>query len=189
MIPEEELIRATLGGDKAAFGQLVDRFKDRLYNGMLGVVGNHDEAEDVVQDTFVQAYLKLHTFQGNSKLFTWLYRIAFNNALSRQRRKRGELSIEQSKEVAGNEPEDSSGAPDEGLLRNERVELVHRAMAMLTDQHRAILVLREMEDASYEDIALALDINIGTVRSRISRARNQLKQHLEALQSDDSLSE
>jgi len=184
VVPEEELIEATLAGDKAAFGVLVDRFKDRLYNGMLGVVGNHDEAEDVVQDTFVQAYLKLHTFQGNSKLFTWLYRIAFNNALSRGRRRRPDLSIEQSKDVAGNEPEDTSESPDEGLLREERVALVHRAMDMLTEQHRAILVLREMQNVSYEDIAQILDINIGTVRSRISRARNQLKQHLESLQEE-----
>ena len=107
MTSEEDLIQATLAGDTDAYGQLVDRFKDRLFNAMLNVVGNYDEAEDVVQDSFVQAYVKLHTFQGNSKIFTWLYRIAFNNALSRGRRRRAELSIEQSRELTGTDPRTS----------------------------------------------------------------------------------
>lgn len=185
MIPEQDLIQASLNGDTQAFGQLVDRFKDRLFNGMLNVVGSHDEAEDVVQDTFVQAYLKLHTFQGNSKLFTWLYRIAFNNALSRQRRKRNDISIEHSRELTGGDPVDRVEAPDARMLRDERVSLIHRALAMLTDEHRSILILREMQDISYEDIASILNINIGTVRSRLSRARGQLKQQLEAFQGNE----
>lgn len=182
MKPEEELIQETLSGDGQAYGQLVDRYKDRLFNAMLNVVGNYDEAEDVVQDSFVQAYVKLHTFQGNSKLFTWLYRIAFNNALSRQRRRRHDLSIEQSREITGSDPEDRTEAPDQPLIREERVEMVHTALQMLTEEHRVILVLREMQDTSYEDIADILNINIGTVRSRLSRARNQLKLQLETLQ-------
>ncbi len=182
MTPEEDLIRATLDGDKSAFAELVERFKDRLYNGMLQFVGSHDEAEDVVQETLVQAYLKLHTFQGNSKLFTWLYRIAFNNALSRARRKRNDLSIEQSREITGSDPEDRVEAPDARMLRTERVAMVHAALNMLTEEHKNILVLREMEGTSYEDIAIILDINIGTVRSRLSRARAALKQQLEAMQ-------
>ena len=149
---------------------------------MIQIVGSHDEAEDVVQDSFVQAYVKLGTFQGNSKFFTWLYRIAFNNALSRRRRKRNDLSIEQSREVTGSDPEDRLEPPDEPLLREERVSVVHLALGQLSDEHRHILVLREMEEMSYEEIAELLSINIGTVRSRLSRARNQLKIHLEDLQ-------
>ena len=182
MKPEEELIREALQGNSRSYGELVERFHSRLYNAMLQVVGSHDEAEDVVQDSFVQAYVKLDTFQGHSKFFTWLYRIAFNNALSRQRRKRSDLSIEQSREITGSDPQDRLEAPDEPLLREERVSMVHQALRMLTEEHRAILVLREMEEMSYEGIAEVLSINIGTVRSRISRARNQLKLHLEELQ-------
>ena len=182
VIPEEELIRESLAGDSHAYGQLVERFQARLYNAMLQVVNSHDEAEDVVQESFVQAYVKLHTFQGHSKFFTWLYRIAFNNALSRQRRKRNDLSIEQSREITGSDPQDKLESPDEPLLREERVALVHRALQLLSEEHRSILVLREMEEMSYEDIAAILTINIGTVRSRLSRARNQLKVHLEDLQ-------
>lgn len=171
---EEELIQQALAGHSHAYGQLVERYQDRLYSAMLHVVGSHDEAEDVVQDSFVQAYVKLNTFQGNSRFFTWLYRIAFNNALSRRRRRRADMSIEQSREVTGGEPEDRQEAPDEPLLRNERITMVKAAMDRLTEEHRHILVLREMQDMAYEDIAEILDINIGTVRSRLSRARNQL---------------
>ena len=182
MKPEQELIREALAGNSQSYGHLVERFQDRLYNAMLQVVSSPDEAEDVVQDSFVQAYVKLDTFQGNSKFFTWLYRIAFNNALSRQRRKRSELSIEQSREITGSDPEDRLESPEEPLLREERVSLVHHALDLLSQEHRAILVLREMDDLAYEEIAEILGINIGTVRSRLSRARNQLKIHLTELQ-------
>lgn len=182
--PEQDLIRDATAGDNDAFCQIVERFQARLYNSMLNIVGSHDEAEDVVQESFVQAYLKLDTFQGNSKFFTWLYRIAFNNALSRQRRRRPELSIEQSRELTGHDPEDRTEAPDEPLLRDERVALVHSGLELLTDEHRHILILREMEELTYEEIAELLVINIGTVRSRLSRARGQLKLHLEELQAE-----
>ncbi len=178
---EAELIQEALAGNSQSYGQLVERFQDRLFNAMLHVVGSHDEAEDVVQDSFVQAYIKLDTFQGNSQFFTWLYRIAFNNALSRQRRRRGELSIEQSREITGSDPEDRHESPDEPALRQERVALVSNALQKLSEEHRKILVMREMQDLSYEDIAEILSINIGTVRSRLSRARNQLKIQLEEM--------
>lgn len=181
---ESELIREALEGNGSSFCELVERFQGRLYNSMLNIVGSHDEAEDVVQESFVQAYLKLNSFQGNSQFFTWLYRIAFNNALSRQRRRRPEMSLDQSRELTGHDPEDRVDAPDEQMLRDERVTLVHSALKMLTDQHRHILILREMDEMSYEDIAELLSINIGTVRSRLARARAQLKLHLEELQNE-----
>ncbi|MCA9192092.1 MAG: sigma-70 family RNA polymerase sigma factor [Planctomycetales bacterium] len=180
MKSEQDLIRESLAGDSRAYGHLVERFQDRLFNAMLQIVGSHDEAEDVVQDSFVQAYIKLDTFQGNSKFFTWLYRIAFNNALSRQRKRRAELSIEQSREITGSDPVDPLESPDEPLLRDERIAKLRFALDSLTEEHRTILVMREMEDLSYEEIAEILNINLGTVRSRLSRARNQLKLHLEA---------
>lgn len=182
MKAERDLIREALEGHTSSYGELVERFQERLYSAMLHIVGSHDEAEDVVQDTFVQAYIKLDTFQGNSQFFTWLYRIGFNNALSRGRRKRNQVSLEQSRDASGSDPEDRVEPPDERLLRSERIAQVHAALGQLSDEHRAILVLREMQDTSYEDIAEILEINIGTVRSRLSRARLQLKQHLEAFE-------
>lgn len=141
---------------------------------MLHVVGSPDEAEDIVQDSFVQAYVKLDTFRRDSRFFTWLYRIAFNNALSRRRKRRGDASIEQNRELSGTEPEDRHESPEEPLMREERIAMLNSAMQRLSEEHRTILVLREMQDMAYEDIAEILSINIGTVRSRLSRARNQL---------------
>ncbi len=185
MKAEADLIREALEGHSSSYGELVERFQDRLHSAMLQIVGSHDEAEDVVQESFVQAYLKLDTFQGNSQFFTWLYRIAFNNALSRGRRKRHQISLEQHRDLTGSDPEDRIEAPDEPLLRSERISQVRAALEMLSEEHRAILILREMQDTSYEEIAVILSINIGTVRSRLSRARLQLKQQLEILEAPE----
>jgi RNA polymerase sigma-70 factor, ECF subfamily len=183
LVDEDQLlIDRALAGDRTAFGQLAVRYQDRLYSSMLSVTGSAEEAEDVVQDALIRAFVKLDSFQQNSQFFTWLYRIAFNVALSRHRRRRSRISIDQSREVSGTEPVDDGELPDEPMLRSERVDLVRRALAQLTDQHRAILVLREMEECSYEAIAEILNISIGTVRSRISRARCQLKLALESMQ-------
>ena len=179
MNDEDALIQSALAGNSSSFEVLVTRYQDRLYTAMISVVGSTDEAEDVVQESFIQAYLKLDTFQQNSRFFTWLYRIAFNYALARRRRHRGHLSLEQSREIAGTEPISKGESPDKRMTRSEDVQLVHRALAELTEDHRSILVLREMEDMAYEEIADVLRISIGTVRSRLNRARFALKQQLE----------
>jgi RNA polymerase sigma-70 factor (ECF subfamily) len=181
---EQELISDSLAGSPDAFCELVNRFSGRLFSAMVHVTGSHNDAEEVVQETFVQAYLKLHTFQGNSQFFTWLYRIAFNNSLSRRRKRRPDISLEVNRETGGIDPEDKLEQPDEPMMREERIAMVHRGLQMLTEEHRHILVLREMNEMAYEDLAEVLDINIGTVRSRLSRARAQLKQVLEQLDAD-----
>lgn len=183
MKSEQELIAESLAGSHEAYSELVDRFSGRLFSAMLHVIGSHEDAEEVVQETFVQAFIKLSTFQGNSQFFTWLYRIAFNNSLSRRRRRRPDVSLEIAKEHGGVDPEDRIEQPEEPLLRQEKIAMVHQGLQMLTDEHRTILVLREMQDMAYEDIAEILQINIGTVRSRLSRARTQLKLILEQLES------
>jgi RNA polymerase sigma-70 factor, ECF subfamily len=179
---EQELITESLSGSHAAYSELVNRFSSRLFSAMLHVIGSHDDAEEVVQETFVQAYIKLSTFQGNSQFFTWLYRIAFNNSLSRRRRRRPDISLEATRESGGADPEDRVEQPEDPLLRQEKIALVNQGLQMLTDEHRTILVLREMDEMAYEDIAEVLSINIGTVRSRLSRARAQLKTILEQLE-------
>jgi RNA polymerase sigma-70 factor (ECF subfamily) len=167
---EEELIQSALAGNNGSFEVLVVRYQDRLYTAMISVVGNADEAEDVVQEAFIQAYLKLDT---------WLYRIAFNFALAKRRRKKGNVSLDESRETVGLEPEFHGDAPEVRMSRSEDIALVHRALALLTEDHRSILVLREMEDMAYEEIAEVLSISIGTVRSRLNRARLALKTQLE----------
>ncbi len=179
---ESQLIDQALQGDRDAFTQLVELNQDRLFASMLQVTGSPDEAEEVVQEAFIRAFIKLDTFQRNSQFFTWLYRIAFNAALTRRRRKRVRVSLDQCRENNGLEVTDRGDAVDEPMLRRERVAMVREAIQTLTDEHRAILVLREMQEHSYEDIAEILEISIGTVRSRLSRARRQLKLALEAMQ-------
>lgn len=181
MNDEPNLIQSALQGDSSAFSVLVNRYQERLYSCVLNVVANSEEAEDVVQESFIQAYLKLDTFQQNSRFFTWLYRIAFNNALSRRRRHKGQVSLDQARETTGSEPTDRLEAPDQSMIRSENIRQLRTALDLLTEDHRSILVLREMQDMSYEDIADCLDISIGTVRSRLSRARNALKLQLEQL--------
>ncbi|MFV1966318.1 MAG: sigma-70 family RNA polymerase sigma factor [Pirellulaceae bacterium] len=181
MNDESYLIDQSLQGDSGAFGQLVQRHQDRLYNALVHLAGDRVEAEDIAQEAFVQAYLKLHTFQRQSAFYTWLYRIAFNNAISRKRRKRVETSIDQSREQSGLEPVDAGDAPDDRLLREELALQVREGLSLLSEEHRSILVLREIEGCDYDAIAQILEINIGTVRSRLHRARMQLREKLTSI--------
>jgi RNA polymerase sigma-70 factor (ECF subfamily) len=178
---DSQLIDEALAGNSASFGQLVRRYQDRLYNTMFHVVHCAEEAQDVVQEAFVQAFVKLDTFQRNSAFYTWLYRIAFNTAVSRKRRHRPMASVEQSRQAAGTEPIDGREAPHERLEQEERVKQVRAALAALSEEHRAILVLREMEGCDYETIAAMLDLPVGTVRSRLHRARLQLRDQLQEM--------
>jgi len=175
---DARLIDEVLAGDSAAFGQLVLKYQDRLFNTVMHVVRCREEAEDVVQDAFVQAFVKLETFQRASAFYTWLYRIAFNVAVSRRRRRRPEVSVEQTRELTGAEPMDDDAAPEDRLEQEEAVDQVHTALAELSEEHRAILVLREMEGFCYERIAEVLELPVGTVRSRLHRARLQLREQL-----------
>jgi RNA polymerase sigma-70 factor (ECF subfamily) len=181
---ESYLIEQSLQGHSAAFGQLVQLHQDRLYNAVVHLIGDRVEAEDIVQEAFVQAYLKLETFRRHSAFYTWVYRIAFNNAVSRKRRKRVEASVDQTREQAGAEPLDSGDAPSDRLMREEQVRQIREALSQLSDEHRSILVLREIEGCDYEAMAEILGINIGTVRSRLHRARIQLRDKLKEMQQD-----
>lgn len=186
MTDESHLIAEALDGDRDAFAVLVHRHQDRLFASMIQVTGSPDEAEEVVQEAFIRAFIKLDTFQQNSQFFTWLYRIAFNTALTRRRKVRARVSLDQVRESGGIEIEAETDGVDENLLRGERVSLVRTGMEMLTKDHRVILVLREMEGHDYEAIASILSVSIGTVRSRLNRARRQLKANLETLSETQS---
>ena len=178
MSTESHLINESLRGNSAAFGELVKLHQDRLFNAVTHFIGNATEAEDVVQEAFVQAYLKLDTFQRTSAFYTWLYRIAFNTAVSRQRRKKISTSVDNTREQTGEEPIDRGDSPGDPMQRQETVGQVQSALAALSDEHREILVLREMEDLEYEEIGETLQINVGTVRSRLHRARQALREKL-----------
>lgn len=181
---DQVLIDQTLDGQTAAFGDLVRKYQDRLFNGMVYMLRNEAEAEDVVQDAFILALTRLETFHGKSAFFTWLYRIAYNVAVSRIRRRKPTISLAANDDDS--RPMDFEGnapAPDERMSRSEDISQLQNAMGRLSEEHRAVLVLREMEQLDYEAISEILELPIGTVRSRIHRAREQLKQQLEFLMS------
>jgi RNA polymerase sigma-70 factor (ECF subfamily) len=186
---DASLIAATLAGDTAAFGQLVHVYQDRLYNSLLRVVGSAEDARDIIQDAFVRAFLKLETFRGSAAFYTWLYRIAFNLAMSRARRERKVTSLDCVKAGCGSEPMDGQPTPENHLLQRERAALVHAVLAELSIEFRQILVLRELEGFRYDEIAEILQLPVGTVRSRLFRARLQLRDELAPMMREDMLSE
>jgi len=157
---------------------LVQKYQDRLYNTVVHVAGCAEDARDVVQDAFVQAFIKLDSFKGSSAFYTWLYRIAFNVAASHRRRKRPASSVENARDASGNEPMDHGNSPSETAERNEQCRQVRQAIDQLNEEHRTVIVLREIDGCCYETIADILDLPIGTVRSRLHRARLQLRDQL-----------
>jgi RNA polymerase sigma-70 factor (ECF subfamily) len=175
------LINETLLGNSSAFGRLVTRYQDRLYNTLVHVTGSAEEGRDVCQDAFVQAFVKLSSFQRTSAFYTWLYRIALNMAASRRRRKRPTVSVDEHRELTGYEPPSRDGQTSEPLERQERAARVQEALSALDEDFRTVLVLREIDGHSYETIAQMLDLPLGTVRSRLHRARMELKEQLKGV--------
>jgi len=175
---DAQLIGRTLAGEPAAFGELVLRYQDRLYNSLLRVLGSAEDARDAVQDAFVQAFVKLDTFRGSSAFYTWLYRIAFNTAMSHARRQRPTRSLDEERLDRGREPVDGQPPPDARLDASERATQVHRALAALSAEYRQVIVLREIDGCKYEQIAEILELPVGTVRSRLFRARLELRERL-----------
>ncbi len=178
MDEDAQLVALAQTGKVEAFGQLVSKYQDRLYTVLVRVTGSHDDARELTQDAFVRAMIKLETFQGSSSFYTWLYRIALNLSLSQRRRRRPVVSLETARERQGWEPEDGDRLPGEHLEQAERASQVRAALAELSDEHRTVLVLREIEGCDYETIAAILGLAIGTVRSRLHRARLELRDRL-----------
>lgn len=186
-IDDQELIAECLAGDSDAFGQLVVRYQDRLLNTLTNVLGSAEDARDTAQDAFVHAFQKLGTFRGQSAFYSWLFRIAVNAAISSKRKKRRVVtSIDAAREAAGFEPVDShpNTHPSHSIELTEQQAIVRQGLAQLSEEFRTVLVLKEIEGLKYDEIAEMVDCPIGTVRSRIHRARCELKMKLEILMKD-----
>ena len=178
---DDELIELTLNGQREAFGLLVRKYQDRLYNGMVQILRSGPEAEDTIQEAFILALTKLHTFKGKSNFFTWLYRISYNVAMTRLRRRKPTVSIDSAvADVQLDFPDDQPLA-DDRLVKQERAKQLMEALDEMSEEHRAILVLREMEEMDYSEISEVLEMPIGTVRSRLHRARIQFRELLETM--------
>ena len=181
---DELLIRRAQRGDADAFEQLLLEHQKNVYNLCYRMAGNPDDAMDLSQETFLRAWRCLDQYQFASAFSTWLYRLCSNICIDFLRRRRRQQTVPLTFEDADGE-EQTYAVPDVQPLPEEQVELkltretLAAAMAQLFPEHRAVLQLRVVNEMSYEQIADVLDIQIGTVKSRLSRARNQLKKILE----------
>jgi RNA polymerase sigma-70 factor (ECF subfamily) len=179
---DRRLIADVVAGRTEAFAELVGRYQDRLFHVAYRVVDNPDDAADVVQDVFVNAFQSLSTFKGDSEFFTWLYRIAFNTAISFKRRKKVTVSLDGRRDSDPSlEPIDPSldSAPGSDLERREDERVLTEALTKLSGEHRAVLVLKDLEGMKYEEIAEVMGVPIGTIRSRLHRARLELRNLLD----------
>lgn len=188
---DQELVTRVQQGDKKAFDLLVLKYQLRLSKLVARFLRNQSDVPDVVQDAFIKAYRALPNFRGESAFYTWLYRIAINTAknhLVAQSRKSPANSIDaqEAEDYGASEWLKEYVSPEREALATELNAVIHQAMADLPPDLREAITLREIEGLSYEDIAAVMDCPIGTVRSRIFRAREAIDNKLEPMLDDDS---
>ncbi len=179
-----------LAGDRDAFGEIVLRWQDRIYGAVLRMVRDTELARDLAQETFLRAFAKLSSFRGNAAVGTWLYSIAVNQVRSEMRRRAAQkygspLSLEAlggggegDADGARYEPADGAASAAQRAATKEDCALLLDELQRLDAEHREVLVLREFQGLSYDEIAAALDVPVGTVRSRLHRARGELRERL-----------
>jgi RNA polymerase sigma-70 factor (ECF subfamily) len=183
---DQELVRRVQAGDQTAFNLLVLKYQHRVLKLVGRFVNDPTEAEDVAQEAFLKAYRALASFRGDSAFYTWLYRIAINtakNALVSQRRRPVDfdLDLQDPDQFERQAKLKEADTPEGVLLTDEIRRVVEEAMEQLPDDLRTAIVLRELEGLSYEEIAEAMDCPVGTVRSRIFRAREAIDKKLKPL--------
>ncbi len=185
---EEALVEQARAGDLAAFGRLASRYQDRVLNTCWRICGRLEDAEDLAQETFLHALEAIGTFQGRSRFYTWLYRIAVNLAISHRRRRARAVRLslhgsdgafigDQAAALVGRVSSEPQGPPAKLSARETERRLV-QGLEELDDDHRAVVVLRDIEGLDYERIAEVLEVPIGTVKSRLHRARMELRRYL-----------
>ena len=178
-------VAATRDGHPDAFGDIVRRYQDRIFNTIYRLLGDYEEAKDLAQQTFLRAYMSLDRFRGNSSFYTWLYRIGVNAALDeRKKRSRNPHLVGDSIALASGDDgrrvhvSSANDDPAEKVLTREREQAVTRAIASLDELHRSVLVLRDIEGMDYDEISEVLSCPRGTVKSRLHRARLVLREKL-----------
>lgn len=191
---DQGLVAATLGGDAQSFQVLVERYQTRLFGLVRHYTRNPVEVEDIVQETFLKAYTRLATFQQSSAFYTWLHRIAINTILDLKKRKsRSPIQPMAEPEELGapatEATERMTVRPDAQLEREEIAAITQAVLAELPEIFRTVLVMREFEGLAYQEIADVLEISIGTVESRLFRARARFKQKLLQLHPEFALEE
>lgn len=174
---ERSLIHAIVHGNSQKYAQLVEKFQPRIFASMFAMIGNRQDAEDLTQEAFLTAYRKLDQFENRSSFYTWLHRISFHLAIDLQRRKSRTTKKHLSEDFSESRLQHASNdlAPESIAINNEMATRVHQALNQLNAERKNLIVLRDIDGLDYAQIAVALDIPIGTVRSRLHRSRLELR--------------
>jgi RNA polymerase sigma-70 factor (ECF subfamily) len=175
---EKELIRRSQEGDGEAFGQLIERYKSKVYYLAYGLTGDRSEADDLAQEVFIKAYYAIPKFQFKSEFGTWLYRIAVNHVRDYLRKNRHRLDEVSIHAFGESFPAAEGSSFEERQLLDKRRALVQAALRRLPEKYQIILALRDIQGLSYEEISRILGISAGTVDSRLHRARKKLREKL-----------
>ncbi len=178
-----QLIHDAIAGDQMAYAEIVHRFRGQIFSLILRMVRRRDEAEDLTQETFIKAFNSLPSFNAEYAFSTWLYKIAVNNCIDHFRKKRLKtFPLDNPIQVKDGELQrdfpDNDGTPESGLMASERQKQIQDAIDSLPEKYRQAILLRHAYNKSYEEIAMELNIPIGTVKVRIFRAREMLKKKL-----------
>jgi RNA polymerase sigma-70 factor (ECF subfamily) len=183
-IEESVLVNRARKGDLAAYDDLVKRYQERIYATVYHMTSNHEDANDLAQEAFIKAYQALKSFKGGSSFYTWVYRIAVNKTINflKQRKNKAHMSLDDLDFNAEHDPDlvalISDKTPRREVNLTELQEKLNAAMQKLSDAHRLVVTLHDVQGASHEEIAKIMDCNIGTVRSRLFYARQQLQAYL-----------
>ena len=196
---DHDLVQRVQAGDTAAFRTLFDKYHRRAFAVAMGVVKNEDDALDAVQEAFVKVHKNIHKFQGSSSFYTWLYRIVMNVSIDHVRRTSrrknldfDERALHEESEVAGDGalvPSVTNANPGKAALRRELGGAIQAALQELPEHHRAVIILREIEGMSYEEMAEALEVPKGTVMSRLFHARKKMQASLAPYLSGEAVPE
>jgi RNA polymerase sigma-70 factor (ECF subfamily) len=178
---DEQIIERAVTGDPDAFGVIVRRWERRIYALTYGMLGREEEARDATQETFIAAFRNLRGFRGEAKVSSWLHRIAVNQCITKQRRAkvRGETSLDEEEENGAKFAAPAEATPAHAAEDSERTQLVRRAVRALPPELRQVVVMKEFEELTFQEIADALSLPLSTVKSRLYTAMKQLRMRLE----------
>lgn len=181
MDKESQLIKRARNGDISAFEELIAEYEKKIYNYCFRMTNNREDAEDLAQEVFIKVYRGLKSFKGDSQFSTWIYRIAYNTCVDKFRRKKVRVlsmtpANEEEKEL---DLPDGEPLPEEKVLQAEKKKLIQECIESLKPEYKTVIILRDIQDHTYESIADILGIPLGTVKSHISRARAALREALD----------
>ncbi len=183
-VEEDALVRRAQKGDVAAYDDLVRRYQERIYATVYHMTSNHEDANDLAQEAFIKAYQALKSFKGGSSFYTWVYRIAVNKTINflKQRKNRTGMSLNDLDFNAENDPDlvalISDKTPRRDAALSELQKKLNEAMQKLSEQHRLVVTLHDVQGLPHEEIAEIMNCNVGTVRSRLFYARQQMQGYL-----------